>query len=235
MSNTVSLVQISDCHIDDVENCMGSNTHESLNNIIKEVALIDADALLISGDLSHNGTKNSYQIIRQILNPIKTNLLILSGNHDNKENLNSAFAEHLLEKTTLGAWDIIATDSVQVNKTSGFLTTSELEKLDTSLSTSTAQHILLTLHHPIVPMQSNWDDALSLKNPQDLFAVLSKHSKIKAVIFGHAHQAKTFNKDGIKIFSCPSTALQFDQETRVGFNHYTLHNNGQLDCTTQWL
>jgi Icc protein len=42
-------------------------------------------------------------------------------------------------------------------------------------------------------MNSEWDDALSLENPQDLFAVLDKYPKVQAVLFGHAHESVEFD------------------------------------------
>jgi Icc protein len=50
-------------------------------------------------------------------------------------------------------------------------------------------------------MNSEWDDALSLENPQDLFAVLDKYPKVQAVLFGHAHESVEFDKNGLKIIA----------------------------------
>ncbi len=230
-----SFVQISDCHIDDFKNTMGVNTHVNLKKIISRIININIDVLLISGDLTHNGTITSYKTLQQILSPVQTRLLVISGNHDIDNNLNAIFSKNLSNQFTLGKWEIITTNSVQKSKTSGFLTKDELIKLDFSLTQSTAKYILIVLHHPIVPMNSTWDDLLSLENPKALFNVLDKYPKIQAILFGHAHQAAEFSRLGVKIISCPSTALQFNNEVRIGFNHYTLHDNGQLTIDTQWI
>ncbi|BBB24217.1 Icc protein [Isorropodon fossajaponicum endosymbiont JTNG4] len=230
-----SFIQISDCHIDDVEHAMGINTHVNLKKIINKIININTDALLISGDLTHNGTITAYKTLQQILSPVQTRLLVISGNHDINNNLNAIFSKNLFSQFTLGKWAIISANSVQTSKTSGFLTKDELIKLDFSLAQSTAKHILIVLHHPIVPMNSAWDDSLSLENPKALFNMLDKYPKIQAILFGHAHQAAEFSRLGVKIISCPSTALQFNNETRIGFNHYTLHDNGQLTIDTQWI
>jgi Icc protein len=54
-------------------------------------------------------------------------------------------------------------------------------------------------------------------------------------LWGHAHQEKEFKRGKIRLISCPSTALQFDSEKRIGFNRYTLYDNGNLKYDTQWL
>jgi Icc protein len=225
-------VQISDCHIDDAQ-ALGVNTDVNLAKIIDKITMIKSEMLIISGDLTHNGTKKSYQKLQKILSPIETDIFVIAGNHDNLDNFSPEFK--MLEKCTLGTWDILSINSVQTGKTSGLATTETLSKLDAQLSQSKANHIIIILHHPIVPMNSTWDDALSLENPQDLLTLLSKHPKVRAVLFGHAHEAAEFSKNGLKIIACPSTAVQFTNEKRIGFNYYTLFNNGRLDYETRWM
>ena len=47
-------------------------------------------------------------------------------------------------------------------------------------------------------MESNWDDKLSLENPDDLFNVIDQFNNIKAVIWGHAHQSSRFIRNGVR-------------------------------------
>lgn len=235
MNQAYSLIQISDCHIDDQVESMGVDTHTNLTSVIKVIAKQGCDALLITGDLTHNGTLNSYQVLQHILMPIKSRIVVLSGNHDQIKNLNQVFSEQLISKFSLGNWEIITIDSTQNSKTSGYVTKQALDQLDQDLKNSMAKYNIVTLHHPIVSMQSDWDDSLSLENADELFNVMNKYPKIKAVLWGHAHQASEFNNDDVVLISCPSTALQFDNETRIGFNHYRLHDDGKLEYNTQWI
>jgi Icc protein len=50
-------IQISDCHIDDNTQTMGVNSHENLTKVVDKITTLQSDALLISGDLTHNGTR----------------------------------------------------------------------------------------------------------------------------------------------------------------------------------
>jgi Icc protein len=65
-------------------------------------------------------------------------------------------------------------------------------------------------------MNSEWDDALSLENPQDLFAVLDKYPKVQAVLFGHAHESVEFDKnictESILIISQASSAIRSNKQ-----------------------
>ncbi len=214
---------------------MGVNTHQNLEAIIEKITTMEVDALLISGDLSHHGCAQSYQILKKILRPIESKIFVLAGNHDDNHNLEHVFSENLFKSFCLGSWEIINIDSVQVGKTSGYLSEIALSELGYLLAKSNAKYVLVVLHHPIVPMNSTWDDDLSLENPEALFEVLGKYPKVQAVMFGHAHEANEFEKHGLKIIACPSTAKQFNFETRIGFNHYQLHDNGKMDARTQWI
>jgi len=230
-----SFIQISDSHIDNDKLVMGIDTQANLGDIVSMISNKNYDALLISGDLAHNGTLESYQKLQKILNPIETKIYVLPGNHDDLSNLSQIFSQSYLCNFILGCWEVITIDSVQVGKVSGRLNDEQLNSLSQQISSSSAKYIALCLHHPPVSMQSDWDDELSLENPEDLFAVIDQFDNIKAIMWGHAHQCYKSNRNGVKLFSCPSTALQYDGQPGIGYNQYTLHDDGEIYCKTQWL
>ena len=232
---TKSFIQISDSHIDDNKLVMGVDSQANLGAIVSIISQKNYEALLISGDLAHNGTLESYQTLQKILDPIETEIYVLPGNHDNLSNLSQVFNKSYLCNFTIDCWEVITIDSVQVGKVSGRLIDEQLYSLSQEISSSSAKYIVLCLHHPPVSMQSDWDDEMSLENPEDLFAVIDQYDNIKAVLWGHAHQYSEFNRNGVKLFSCPSTALQFNGSSNIGYNHYTLNDNGEIYCKTKWL
>ena len=232
---TKSFIQISDSHIDDNKLVMGVDSQANLSTIVSTISKHYYDALLISGDLAHNGTLESYQKLRKILNPIEAKIYVLPGNHDDLSNLSQIFNQSSLCNFIIGCWEVITIDSVQVGKVSGRLTDEQLHSLSQQISSSSAKYIALCLHHPPVSMQSDWDDEMSLENPEDLFAVFDQFDNIKAIMWGHSHQCSESNRNGVKLFSCPSTALQYDGQPVIGYNHYTLNDDGEIYCKTQWL
>ncbi len=232
---TKSFVQISDCHIDNDKFVMGVNSQKNLSAVVSNISKNYFDALIISGDLAHNGTLESYQKLQKILNPIESKIYMLHGNHDNLSNLSQIFNQSSLNNFIIGCWEVIIIDSVQVGKVSGRLNDEQLHTLSQKITTSSAKYIALCLHHPPVSMESDWNDALSLENPEDLFAVIDQFDNIKAIMWGHAHQCAEFNRKGVKLFSCPSTALQFNGQSGIGYNHYTLNDDGEIYCKTHWL
>ena len=71
---TKSFIQISDSHIDDNKLVMGVDSQANLSTIVSTISKHYYDALLISGDLAHNGTLESYQTLLKILDPIKNEI-----------------------------------------------------------------------------------------------------------------------------------------------------------------
>ena len=232
---STSFIQISDCHIDDEKMVMDVDSVAMLENILNHIKSRTSDALLVSGDLTHNGTPSAYKKLQEQLKVVDVDIHVMPGNHDDKRNLSQAFETELQNIIQLGDWQIITLDSVQVNKVSGFLTKEQLLFLEEAISETHAKYSVVCLHHPIVPMRSDWDDELSLENPEDLFSIIDKHSNVKAVLWGHAHQSEVFDYNDIKLYSCPSTALQFNGPGSIGYNHYTLHSDGKIACETRWL
>jgi len=235
MTMPKSFIQISDSHIDDEKLVMGVDSQANLAAVVEHISKQTYDALVFSGDLSHNGTMSSYIQIKEILKPLSNNAFILHGNHDNKSNLSKKFGNSLLCNFKLNDWEIITIDSVQNEKVSGHLSDQKLQVLTDEIKLSKAKYIVLCLHHPVVPMQSSWNDDLSLENSEEFFCVISQFPKVKAIIWGHAHQSSEFKFGNIKLFSCPSTAVQFCGPLSIGYNHYTLHANGEINCKTRWL
>lgn len=240
----IEIVQISDCHIDDIDEVLGVNSRDNLNKIIAKISQNPANTIIISGDLSHNGSLKSYQILKTALKPIlkSKQLFVLSGNHDDAQNMAQEFADNLVPnlvpKVILGRWEVVFIDSTVEQKVSGYLSNKVLKKLNSSLKNTTADYNIVVLHHPPTSMNSTWDDNLSLENPDDFWGIIDKYPKVKAILWGHAHQAAQFYRGSIKLFACPSTARQFFDEVdekRIGFNHYKLFDNGDLAGQTQWL
>ena len=230
-----NIIQISDCHIDDKYQPMGVDTTNNLLKIIGIIKNIPVDALLITGDLSHNGSLKSYEIIKNNLSTLNVDYVVIPGNHDNLKNINKKFSDNLLREHLVGSWSIVSAYSKKEGQVSGHLSNEELSSLEDSIKFSSSKHIIVIIHHPPVPMNSNWDDSLSLQNMDEFFSVINKYSSVKAVLWGHAHESSEFSHNKLKLVSCPSTAKQFNHEDRIGFNYFTLYDDGKVEYKTVWL
>ncbi len=68
---------------------MFSAAVDSLNRIRPE-----PDLIVISGDLTDEGTEDEYQKLRELLVELRRPFVVLPGNHDDRGNLRAAFSDH---------------------------------------------------------------------------------------------------------------------------------------------
>ena len=95
---------------------------------------------------------------------------------------------------------------------------------------------LICMHHPPVPMGSAWLDNPGLRNAEPFLQLVRRHSQVRAVLWGHVHQASDRYVDRVRFMSTPSTCAQFlpdSDEFRVdarppGMRWLTLNPDGGL-------
>lgn len=225
------MIQISDIHLD-TEITMGVDSEHLLSILIKHINQHQSiNTLIATGDLVHHASLENYQKLGQYLAQLTIeNIILIAGNHDDKQQLSKTLPLYQHPSFYLDNWQIITLNSVVENQVYGHLSSQELNHLKTQLNNTKADHIFIMLHHPIVPMQSSWDDELSLKNPNDLFNVVKKYPIVKAISWGHAHQYKAFKQFGVKLYSCPSTIKQFVPVDYQGaYLQFNLLKNGRIN------
>lgn len=205
---TKSIIQISDCHIGKLKN------NNNLKRIVADINTQKYDAIVVSGDITCEGLLSEYLEFLHITRSLH-NISVLAGNHDAIANMRKVFSAQQMSDFTLGEYRIQLISSKVEGKVSGYI---DINTIDTS------QQSAIFTHHPIVPMQSNWNDSVSTTNMDEVQQVLNHN--IKLVAFGHAHEAKHWKNDDRLICSCPSTAIGFDKAERIGYNIYQIGANG---------
>lgn len=212
---TVHLVQFTDTHLvgDPARRLRGLDTFASLQAVIAAAAsdLRQADALLLTGDLV-NDDAAGYARLRELLQPLDKPALCLPGNHDDGPALAAALSTppfHSGGSHDLGAWRVVLLDSTLPQRTEGALSEAELKRLEAALAGAGARPVLVVLHHPPVPLGSHWLDEVGVTNAAEFWTVIDRHPQVRAVLFGHAHQAYDGNHHGVRVLGTPSTCFQF--------------------------
>ncbi|MEN9231098.1 MAG: 3',5'-cyclic-AMP phosphodiesterase [Thermostichus sp. DG02_5_bins_236] len=215
---TVYLVQISDLHLFAKPHyqLLGVTTETSFLQVQNAILALDPlpDLLLLTGDLSQDGSAASYARLKTHLQTVPIDTYWLAGNHDRLHNMNLELqAKRLFVEKSFSRenWSFILMNSLVPGKDSGYLTDRSLLWLRQELERSeTAQHhVLLALHHPPFSVDSTWLDQSTLQQPERLFQVLDEFSHIRLVLFGHIHQDLRRQRGGVEYFACPSTCIQF--------------------------
>lgn len=211
-----NLLQLTDTHLfaDPDGALCGQNTRISLEAVVRDVRDGDVrpDAVLVTGDLSQDGTVRSYENLAALLAPLDCPAFCLPGNHDDPAVMERAYAGGSVQIGRLerfGAWSAVLLNSAVPGSTGGRLSKDELRFLDRSLAERRPDPCLVALHHQPVPVGSRWLDAMMVDNGDDLFETLAAHDHVKAIAWGHVHQAFDGDRNGIKLIATPSTSVQF--------------------------
>lgn len=195
------LAHLSDLHLD------GTATRASrASRVVSYLCGLPGavDAAIITGDVTENGTAEEYAQVRKVLKPLHGHLPVLMcpGNHD----VAPVFAEHLAPRRSAavhGGVQILLADSSVVGVDHGLLSPSSLEWLDTRLTAAPEVPALVALHHPPGVLGIPVIDAIGLRNPSALAAVLSRHPQVVAVVAGHAHAAVFTTFAGVPLLVAP--------------------------------
>lgn len=211
----VHLVHFTDTHLvgDPARRLRGMDTFASLQAVVDAAAtdLHQADALLLTGDLV-NDDAAGYARLRELLQPLGKPALCLPGNHDDGPALAAALSTppfHCGGSHDLGAWRVVLLDSTLPQRTEGALSAAELARLDATLASAGERPVLVVLHHPPVALGSRWLDEVGVTNAAEFWAVIEHHPRVRAVLFGHAHQAYDGMRGGVRVLGTPSTCFQF--------------------------
>lgn len=241
--SSVLLVQLSDSHLfaEPDGSLLGMKTRESLDKVVELVLAEQAgiDCVIASGDISQDGSVESYEAFRRMSGRIGAPVRWFPGNHDELPQMEQVARQGELMNPIIdvGQWRVTLLDSAVPGSVPGFLELSQLELLEASLSEAPERHHLVSLHHHPVDIGCEWMKPIGLRNADALFAVIDKYPQVRAVLWGHVHQEFDQMRDGVRLLSSPSTCIQFApgsadfkvDTTAPGYRWLRLHDDGQLE------
>ena len=239
----VLLVQLSDSHLfaEADGTLLGMNTGDSLQRVVELVLAQQPqiDLLLATGDLSQDGTLESYQRFRQMTSPIAAPARWIPGNHDEPQVMAQAVTQSTLLDPVLdiGNWRVTLLDSAVPGSVPGYLQDDQLQLLARALSEAPERHHLVCLHHHPVSIGCAWMEPIGLRNSHALFAVLERFPQARAVLWGHVHQEIDQMHAGLRLLASPSTCIQFEpgsddfkvDERAPGYRWLRLLPDGRLE------
>lgn len=210
------LLQISDTHLG--ADWHGVDPDECLLRAVEAILEMPqrADALVISGDLTQNGTPEEYARVRELVAPLDLEPHVLPGNHDLRGALREAFGlpgdgeEHASHAVDLGPLRLVCLDSIIPGAEAGALDEGRIEWLEATLAAEREQPTVLAMHHPPLSTAIPSFDAIGLAPEwrQALAEVLARHPQVTRVIAGHVHRPIVAELAGRAVLSIPSTYLQ---------------------------
>ena len=203
------------------------------------------DAILLTGDLVHDESRAGYERLRERFAAFGLPVYCIAGNHDDPGIMREVLDAPPMQcagSATLGNWCIVLLETHVPGEDGGTLSPDTLQRLDSTLTAQASHHALLCMHHHPVAVGSAWLDGLAISNRDALFGVINRHANVRALLWGHVHQAFDEQTADLRLLATPSTCVQFkpncsrfrSDSLPPGCRWLTLHDDGRIGTEVQW-
>ncbi|MFQ6005445.1 MAG: 3',5'-cyclic-AMP phosphodiesterase [Woeseia sp.] len=249
-ADPIRVLHVTDPHLfaDSESSLRGTVTHSSLSDVLAHIhdSGWNADLVAMTGDLIQDGSHEAYDRFCKLMRPLGLPVYCVPGNHDVRSIMKDALAGpefHYCESCMIANWQIAGIDSCISGDAGGRIEAHEMERLESLLDDTTADHVLICLHHPPLPVGSKWLDQVGLSNGEEFLRLIARTGKVRAAIFGHVHQNFEALRDSISIIGTPSTCRQFKpgsedfalDDNPPAYRRISLQPDGGLDTQLIWL
>jgi len=234
-----TLIQISDCHFsrDPAATYRGENADHNLARLQAAIEAMAPDGLVLSGDVSEDGSIESYKRVAEQVRAWAPLRAWLPGNHDKKDAMAKVLCRPDFDAGPVldwGGWRIVLLDSAFGDRGDGIVDEARLAPLTSVKTDGCNRPALAFIHHQPMPVNAPWIDKYGLGQSELLWQNLAD-TRVKALGFGHIHQAFIGERDGIVCLSAPSTVANSQAETEVftpdptgpKARWYRLHEDGR--------
>ena len=211
---------------------------------------IRCDLIIVTGDLVNEVKPAIYDHIFEVLQATHIPFACIAGNHDVTDEIGSdlpffereliaqpadprLLSRHVIETDR---WQLLLLDSSITGKVEGEITPTDIgwlcERLD-----ACDKPALIALHHHVIPVDSDWIDTHMAENSEAFWQHLLGFDHLKVIISGHTHQEQVRHRQGVTVYSTPSTCYQFkpyendfsyDKSVPPGYRWLQLANNGKV-------
>ena len=242
---------LSDTHImaDPTAVARGINMADHLRQIVAEIAAQTARpaGVVVNGDLATDGsppTAGAYRHLAQLLDPISKRgmpIHLTMGNCDRRrlfaETLTAMLpgtppvAGRLVNVLQTERANFFLLDSLYNTKrtvTEGDLGMKQIEWLAQALDQHAEKPAIVICHHNVnqPEAKSGTSQEGGLRDGAALVDVLRPRNHVKAFIFGHTHEWRRWELDGIHFINLPTTAYIFDPDEPRGWVDVRLEKRG---------
>jgi len=227
--------QISDCHLSD------ESSYVNLR-LALEYANSDAscNTILLTGDICCNPTPGDYTALEAFIKQYNSNKSIyaIAGNHDDSSLMRAELKGstiYMTDKATVCGRELVFLDSSykpldkQHPLGSGRIDNRGMAQLKKHLRKSNDP--VVVIHHPVIPVGSDWMKAIRLENDTEVMKALQKY-RVRDVICGHGHDGITTTLSGVTQYMAPATAYgfnhsldEYNRSERIGLSKISLSAN----------
>lgn len=201
------------------------DTADALARLVARIESIRAqiepiDALLVTGDLSDDGTPASYERFKSLIAPLGLSTYVITGNHDARAPMRAAFASSLPAEGPLN-WvhrisevHLIGLDTLIEGQGAGALSSESLLFLQNALTQAGGAPVLLALHHPPFASGIRFMDDIGLTNHDAFRDIIADYKGRLRMVCGHIHSMMAADVAGHVALSAPSPCSTFAYDRR---------------------
>ena len=185
----------------------------------------DADHLILTGDLTHNGRPDQFARLKPLLADLPLPVTLMTGNHDRRDTLLEAFPDQLVTESghlmraidlqgaaPFGPKDrLICLDTLdgppwREHHHAGALCRARMEWLKEQLDTAGERRVSIFMHHP--PFHTGFDgmDAIRMMDHDAFYDLVKQYPNVAHIFAGHIHRtiSGTAHGIGFTIFKSPT-------------------------------
>lgn len=206
----MKLIHMSDFHLTkNGREIWGTNTLDHFCLAISKIKKIDGiDGIVVSGDLSDDGSRWTYQFIDRAFAEIGVPVFCCPGNHDSLDvfydGCKTSFYK-VCDVFELCGWNFIMVNSVVAGMSRGFFDSKLLSKQIQKCSGP----IVIVLHHPPIE-QEGWLNRKLLENRNEFNNIIQHVGDVRLVLYGHTHYHTINTINGVVYSSAPSIGFAFN-------------------------
>lgn len=201
------------------------DTAEHLRRALAHVGHLLFDLVVVSGDVSEDGTEESYRSVRQQLEPWAqargARVIFAMGNHDRRDSFRTVLGggqpdagEQELPGVDLDrpvasvveqdGWRVIVLDSSIPGVGYGDLEAEQKQFLRETLAARAEHGTVVVVHHPPVRAQTDLLQALALdeQDGQELVEIV-RGTDVRVILAGHYHLPVTEYVSGVPVTVAP--------------------------------
>lgn len=170
------------------------------------------DVVLVTGDLTHDGSEAGYRRLRRTLEPLAPEVFVIPGNHDEPARLQRIFrtgSVRWVDESAMGGWRLVFLNSACADWAGGRLSDAQLADLEARLAVDPERPVLVAVHHQPVAVGAPWLDSIGLADGEALLDRLARYPQVRGLCWGHVHQAYDDSYGALRLMAAPSTSLQF--------------------------
>ena len=253
-SEVFNILQLTDLHLT-TDNAMHScqqRFEKMLNQALEEAAEqnVVCDLILVTGDLVSQVEPAIYDYIFALLTATYIPFACIAGNHDVTDEVGHDLPfdqrqliahpadPRLLSRYVIDSdyWQILLINSAIAGRVAGEIEEDDIDWLCAQLDRCD-KPALLAIHHHLIPMCSEWIDAHMVQNAEMFWQRTKDCDNLRVIINGHTHQEQVQHRNGVTVYTTPSTCYQYqplndefayDKTSRPGFRWLQLANNGEV-------